>query len=62
MADKIRDGTDSKGEKCNSAKLTEEQVKTIRASTKTQRALAKEYGVSQPVITRIINRKIWTHI
>lgn len=64
MADTIRDGTNNgpQGEKHGSAKLTEEQVKAIRASTKTHRTLAKEYGVVKSTIDRIINRQIWAHI
>jgi len=64
MADKIRDGTNigPQGEKSGSAKLTEEQVKAIRVSTKSQKAFAEEYGVCHPVISKIINRKSWTHV
>ena len=61
-ADKVRDGTWQGGEKCYLAKLTEEKVKAIRNSTKTQKALAKEYGVAESTISHIITRRTWTHI
>jgi hypothetical protein len=45
------------------SKLTEEQVLAIRAiEGKPYTQIAKEYGVSQPLISHIINRKTWTHI
>lgn len=37
----------------NRAKLTSDQVAVIRDSAKTQRVLAKEYGVDQAIIGRI---------
>jgi DNA invertase Pin-like site-specific DNA recombinase len=44
------------------AKLTEEQVFSIRASGETQYALADKYGVTQHTISRIKSRKTWKHI
>jgi len=62
-ADKVRDGTDSRGEKSGRAKLTNEQVLQIRArSTENQCQLGLEFGVSDSVIYRIINRNSWKHI
>jgi len=40
-------------------RFTEEQVRTIRADTRNQRAVADEYGVNQSVISRLKNRKTW---
>lgn len=64
MIDKIRDGTDSRGEKHVNAKLTAEQVLAIRANVenKTCRELGEEYGVDNTLISRIILRKAWKHI
>jgi len=63
MADKIRDGTDNRGEKSGHAKLTEVQVREIRGRyTENQRKLAKEYGISQRTIFGIIHRRIWKHL
>jgi hypothetical protein len=62
-ADKIRDGTDCRGEKCYNAKLTSTQVLDIRARAEGKHIeLAKEYGVSRPTIHSIIARKTWKHL
>ena len=59
-------GNQPKGEKHSFAKLTEKQVKEIRAKYAKGHisitSLAKEYDVSLPNISIIINRKIWKHI
>lgn len=54
------------GESHRSARLTENQVRTIRqryaASGITQYDLAREYGVSQFAISSIIRGRTWRHI
>ena len=50
------------GGKDGMSKLTKEQVIKIRASNETNTALAKHFGVSQPTISNIKNRKRWKHI
>ena len=60
--DKIKHGTKPLGEKVGSSKLTEDMVKAIRASNQSTRKLAVKYGVTQPAITAIINRRTWKHI
>jgi hypothetical protein len=62
MADTVRDGTSRPGEKNHDAKLTAQQVLDIRASTKSQSKLAKEYGVGRQAIGKIIHRHNWKHI
>lgn len=54
----------AKGERNSHAKLTEEQVKEIRASwpEKTRSQLAKDYAVSAVSISYILNRKTWGHL
>ena len=42
--------------------LTAEQVIAIRADTRAQHIIAKDYGVGQMTISRIITRKRWKHI
>jgi hypothetical protein len=44
------------------AKLNDEAVKHIRASTATLRYLAAKYGVSESLISLVRRRKIWTHL
>jgi hypothetical protein len=59
-ADMIRDGTSTRGIKHPSVKLTEEQVRQIRArATENQTELAKEFGVNPCTISHIILRRTW---
>lgn len=44
------------------AKLTDEIVARIRASSNNQYDLAQELGVSQSLISVVRNRKVWRHI
>ena len=58
--DRLRDGTDSRGEKCWKAKLTEAQVREIRKrSEEKQTDLAKEFDVTYHTISAIIRKKTW---
>lgn len=50
------------GSKIQTAVLTELDVLAIRASSKTQVQLAKQYGVTQANISAIVSRKTWKHI
>ena len=59
MADMVERGRVAAGEKHGSAKLTLEQVQAIRASDKTQRVLAKEFGVSRQLIGLIKSGEKW---
>lgn len=47
-------------------KLTEADVRAIRAEyvrgKVSMQAIAAKYGVSQPTVSEVINRKRWTHI
>ena len=63
MADKLRDGTDCRGEKSFSAKLTSQQVLEIRErANELRKDLAVEYGVTRSTISNIILKNIWKHI
>jgi hypothetical protein len=44
------------------SKLTEQQVREIRASDEQHKTLAKRYGVSRPTVTNIRARRIWSHL
>ena len=62
-ADRIRDGTDARGEKHYRAKLTTEQVLQIRErAIENHSKLAREFGVAQSMIHNIVNRRRWNHI
>jgi hypothetical protein len=62
MRDKQGHGTETQGEDHHWAKLTEEQVREIRAANATERSLAQQYGVSQVAIHYIRARKTWKHV
>ena len=52
----------ARGELAGSAKLTQEDVRDIRASSKSRAQLAEQYGVTVQHIGRIIRREKWTHV
>ena len=60
----VNNGLHKTGEKCSYAKLTEEDVKYIRAHSKEklQKEWAEEYGVSRSTIGDIINHRTWKHV
>jgi len=64
MKDRDNDGTTPKGEILG--KLTELQVKEIRAKYETgkytQQKLGEDYGICTAAICQIVNRKTWKHI
>lgn len=64
MADKIRDGTDCRGDKHSSAKLTESYVRHLKAiqgvTTLVERA--KMFGISAPTICDIDKGRTWGHV
>ena len=61
--DKRRDGTDQCGEKSKSHKLTNDQVNLIKQlyASKSQKELAKDFGVSQGLISLILNAQRRKH-
>ena len=62
MRDKTFHGTQMLGTKHHQAKLTEDDVREIRAANATGRSLAEIYGVSQVAIHLIRTRKTWKHV
>ena len=63
MASKSR-GMSLKGSEIGTSKLSDKDVLEIRSKYPSvmQSVLAEEYGVSQPVISKIVRRERWTHI
>ncbi len=67
-ADKVTKNRQAKGTDFVSAKLTEETVAWIRRyyvrghRIYGQRAMARRFNVSQPLIMKIIQRKNWKHV
>lgn len=62
MADKTRKGRQTKGSQNPIAKLNEWQIPIIRLDARTQDEIAKEYGVSQALISDIKKKAIWRHV
>ena len=57
-----RDGVGSRN---NNVKLTEDQVREIRAASArgvSRNTLARQYGVSKPMIKNIALRRNWKHL
>lgn len=61
-ADAISRGRNVRGEQVHASKLTEEDVRAIRASTDRCGALARKYGVNHANISMIRSRKTWRHV
>lgn len=55
-------GKQAKGECSGNAKLTEDNVRDILASTEMYKSLAAKYGVSIGLIGHIRNRRAWKHV
>lgn len=50
------------GRKGTGRKLTDEQVRAIRGSSRTYREIAAEYGVSEPTVSNIKNGRIYKEV
>jgi hypothetical protein len=61
-ADMVMKGRSSRGEKRPLAKLTDQQVRAIRADVRMLKDIAADYGVSFQLISGIRNGKRWTHV
>lgn len=51
-----------KGEASPTARLTDDDVRAIRADTRKQKYIAEDYGVSAKQISNIKTRYSWSHI
>ena len=60
--DRNRHGTFPKGEKTSSAKLTEQDIRSIRMDSRSHRAIARDYGVVHGTIGRIKRKQNWAHV
>lgn len=61
-ADKLDHGTHNRGEQHNMVKLKESDVIDIRrrvAAGESQRAIAREYRLGQPTVSKIVRRERW---
>jgi len=62
VADKVRKNRQCAGIRNTNAKLTEAQVREIRASVGPERVIAKKYGVDGAVIGKIRRGQIWLSV
>lgn len=64
MNDKVKKGRQSRlhGETNGFSKLTEDDVKAIRADKRLQRQIAADYGIHQANVSLIKLRKSWSHV
>lgn len=60
--DTLRHGTDNRGQRHYRAKLTDQDVRDIRASTATHAALGRQYGVSAAHIYNVRTRRARVHV
>jgi len=58
-ADKVKDGTSLRGERCHFSKLNWLKVAEIRKSEESVKKLASSYNVSESTIRAVINGKTW---
>lgn len=60
QADRLSHGTSPRGENCGKAKLTERDVREIRAGLHEKDAvLAERYGIGRSTVSMIQNKKAW---
>lgn len=62
MEDMTMHGTRPRGERIGLAKLTESQVRSIREDSRSNREIAKAYGVSHSCIGAVKSRESWAHV
>lgn len=62
IGDMLRLDRHARGSDYKSARLTEEQVRYIRNSGATGKAVADQLGVSTALVSLVRNRKVWTHV
>lgn len=64
MGDKVRDGTDSRGEKNPNCKINDDIARKIfwGKPTKSAKQRAKEFNISQSTVTAIDNGHQWKHL
>jgi hypothetical protein len=60
VLDRVRDGTDNRGERHGMAKLTADDVAAIRKDRSKHKTIAKNYRISQSHVSDIKSRKSWS--
>lgn len=62
ILDRVRDGTDNRGERHALSVLTENDVRAIRRDSRTPTKIASDYPVSASYIRSIIKGDRWAHV
>lgn len=64
VADKVRKGRQHRpiGTRNPKARLTHDQVRTIRADSRVQQVIADEYGIQQTLVSKIKRGELWSHV
>ena len=62
MQDMVDKNRQAQGTRNGHAKLTDEQVREIRAYVGTQQEIAAKYGVTRSLVSMIRSGRIWRHI
>jgi len=62
VADKVAKGREIRGERQWMAKLTEDDIRAIRASTDTLKAIGEQFGIHPNHACDIRLRKDWRHV
>lgn len=62
MRDSVAKKRQVRGEKCGSAKLTDDDVRKIRVDNRTLRKIASDFGVSDSTVFQVKAGKYWGHV
>lgn len=52
----------ARGSRVGTAKLTEDQIVSIRADTRLRREIAAHYGINETHVSEIRSRRVWRHV
>lgn len=61
-ADRIKHGTQTRGVAHGRARLTDDAVRAIRASSGSDRELARQFGVNRRTVAFVREGKTWRHV
>jgi hypothetical protein len=61
-ADRDQKGRQARGESSGRAKLTDDDVRSIRMASGTYRSIAARFGVGESTVSRIRSRSGWAHV
>lgn len=62
VVDKMNKGRHLRGTMFSWAKLDEKKVQQIRVDPRSQRVIAKDFGISRSAVSEIKTRKKWKHV